>query len=128
MPDLHSFDYTIVRVMPRPERGECVNVGVILYSREANYLGGLIEPDWSRISALDPGIDQSEVDRHLNYMRNVIAGDRSAGPIAQMPPSKRFHWLSGPRSTVVQVSPMHSGLTDDPEASLQRLFETMVKV
>jgi hypothetical protein len=128
MPDLHSFDYTIVRVVPRPERGECVNVGVILYSREANYLGGLIEPDWSRISALDPGIDQSEVDRHLNYMRNVIAGDRSAGPIAQMPPSKRFHWLSGPRSTVVQVSPMHSGLTDDPEASLQRLFETMVKV
>ena len=128
MPDLHSFDYTIVRVVPRPERGECVNVGVILYSREANYLGGIIEPDLTRIAALDPTLDQDEIARQLQYLENVIAGEKSAGPIAQMPASKRFHWLSGPRSTVVQVSPMHSGLTDDPEASLRRLVETMVKV
>jgi hypothetical protein len=128
MPDLHSFDYTIVRVVPRPERGECVNVGVILYCREANFLGGVIEPDWDRIMALDPGVDQAEIARHLRYLENVIAGDRAAGPIAEMPPSKRFHWLSGPRSTVVQVAPMHSGLTVDPEASLKRLVEAMVRV
>lgn len=128
MPDLLSFDYTIVRVVPRPERGECINVGVILYSRESNFLGGVIEPDWGRIAALDPSIDQGEVARHLRYLENVIAGDKSAGPIAEMPPSKRFHWLSGPRSTVVQVSPMHSGLTDDPEATLRRLVKTMVRV
>ena len=128
MPDLHSFDYTIVRIAPRPERGECVNVGVILFSREANYLGGLIEPDWKRITALDPDIDRDEVARQLNHLEQVIQGNRSAGPIAQLSPSKRFHWLSGPRSTVVQVSPMHSGLCDDPETMLQHLFETMVRV
>jgi hypothetical protein len=128
MPDLRSFDYTIVRVVPRPERGECVNVGVILFCREANYLGGVIEPDWNRITALDPTVDREEVTRQLDHLENVIAGNRNAGPIAQMPPSKRFHWLSGPRSTVVQVSPMHSGLCDDPEGMLHRLFDRMVTI
>lgn len=127
MPVLHSFDYTIVRVVPRPERGECINVGVIMFSREANYLGGLIEPDWERIIALDSRIDREEVARQLDHLKNVVDGNKSAGPIAQMSPSKRFHWLSGPRSTVVQVSPMHSGLCDDPGEALERLMEAMVR-
>lgn len=127
MPDLHSFDYTVVRIVPRPERGECVNVGVILFCREANFLGGVIEPDWERICAIAPYIDREEAARQLNHLKQVIDGNPDAGPIAQMPPSKRFHWLSGPRSTVVQVSPMHSGLTDDPEGSLRRLVEAMVR-
>jgi hypothetical protein len=121
MPDLRSFDYTIVRIVPRPERGECVNVGVILFCREANYLDGVIEPDWDRVLALEPEIDQEEAARQLKHLKQVIGGKRGAGPIAEMPASKRFHWLSGPRSTVIQVSPMHSGLCDDPAATLQRL-------
>jgi hypothetical protein len=128
MPDLPSFDYTIVRIVPRPERGECVNVGVILFSREANYLGGRIEPDWERIAALDPNLDREEVSRQLEHFEKVVEGDHSAGPIAQMSPSKRFHWLSGPRSTVVQVSPMHSGLSDEPERMLEHLMDVMVRV
>jgi hypothetical protein len=128
MPDLHSFDYVVVRVVPRPERGECVNVGVILFSREANYLDGIIEPDWDRIEALHPGIDREEVARQLEHLQKVIAGDKSAGPIARLSPSKRFHWLSGPRSTVVQVSSMHSGLCEAPAESLERLANSMVRV
>jgi hypothetical protein len=128
MPDLRSFDYTVVRVVPRPERGECVNVGVILFSREANYLGGIIDPDWNRITALDPHADRPEIERQLDHLEKVIQGDLNAGPIAQLSPSKRFHWLSGPRSTVVQVSPMHSGLSNDPERMLEHLVDTMVRV
>jgi hypothetical protein len=128
MPDLRSFDYTIVRIVPRPERGECVNVGVILFCREANFLGGRIEPNWERIAALAPTIDRDEVTRQLDHLMTVIEGDHSAGPIAQLSPSKRFHWLSGPRSTVVQVSPMHSGLCDDPGPMLEHLMDVMVRV
>jgi hypothetical protein len=128
VPDLRSFDYTIVRVVPRPERGECVNVGVILFCREANFLGGIIDPDWQRITALDPSVDREEVARQLDHLKKVIAGDRDAGPIAQLSASKRFHWLSGPRSTVVQVSPMHSGLCDEPMEMLEHLMDTMVRL
>ncbi len=128
MPDLHSYDYVVVRLVPRPERGECVNVGVILFSREANFLGGVIEPDWARISALHPQIDQDEVARQLQHLQHVVDGDRAGGPIARLSPSQRFHWLSGPRSTVVQVSPMHSGLCGSPAEALERLADAMVRV
>ncbi|MEX2551499.1 MAG: DUF3037 domain-containing protein [Actinomycetota bacterium] len=127
MPDLHSFDYTIVRIVPRPERGECVNVGVILFCREANFLGGVIEPDWERVLVLEPEFDREEAARQLNHLNQVIDGSKHGGPIAEMPPSNRFHWLSGPRSTVIQVSPMHSGLCEDPAATLQRLARAVVE-
>jgi hypothetical protein len=128
MPDLHSYDYVIVRIVPRPERGECLNVGVILFSREANFLDGVVEPNWERIQALHPDIDRTEVERQLDHMKQVITGAKDAGPIAQLTLSKRFHWLSGPRSTVVQVSPMHSGLSCDPAKALERLVEQMVRL
>lgn len=128
MPDLHSYDYVVVRIVPRPERGESVNVGVILFSREANFLDGVIDPDWDRIAALHPEIDRDEVARQLRHLEQVVRGDDSGGPIARLSPSQRFHWLSGPRSTVVQVSPMHSGLCNDPGESLEHLADTMVRV
>ena len=126
MPDLHSFDYTMIRVVPRPDRGEFVNVGVILFCREADFLGACIETDWGPIMALCPEIDREEITRQLEHLQRVVAGNPDGGPIAQLSPSKRFHWLSGPRSTVIQVSPMHSGLCRDPEETLERLFRSVV--
>jgi hypothetical protein len=128
MPEPRSFDYAIIRVVPHPERGECVNVGVILFSREAGYLDGRIEPDWKRIHALFPGVDESDLRKHLNHFERVIRGDEDAGPIARLPQPNRFHWLVGPRSTVIQVSEPHSGLCEDPAAMLDHLMDTMVRV
>ncbi len=127
MPDLRSYDYVIVRIVPRPERGEFVNVGVILFSREANYLDGRIEPAWERIRMLSPDVDREEIERQLTYIKRVIAGDPEGGPIAALSPSQRFHWLAGTRSTVVQVSPMHAGLCNEPAESLERVFGEMVR-
>jgi hypothetical protein len=127
MPDLRSYDYTIVRIVPRPERGEFVNVGVILFCREAKFLGGRIKPDWDRIACQFPELDRNEAARQLGHLERVIAGGSDGGPIAEMAPSNRFHWLSGPRSTVIQVSPMHSGLCDDPEAKLLHVFARAVE-
>ena len=126
MPEPRSFDYTVVRIVPRPDRGEFVNVGVILFSREARFLGGRFDPDWDRITCLDPAIDQAEAARQIDHLKRVVAGESGSGPIAAMSPSKRFHWLSGPRSTVVQVSPMHSGICHDPEEMLEQVFKRLV--
>jgi hypothetical protein len=128
MPEPHSFDYAIIRVVPSVERGECVNVGVILFSAELEFLDGRIEPDWQRIRTLYHSVDEAELQRQLQHFEKVIRGDDDGGPIARLPQSKRFHWLVGPRSTVIQVSSPHSGLCEDPEAMLEHLMETMVRV
>lgn len=128
MPDLSSFDYAIIRVVPSPAREEFVNVGVVLFSRETGFLGGRIEPDWNRIYALNPNVDEAELQRQLSHIEKVIRGDWDAGPIARLDKSNRFHWLVGPRSTVIQVSAAHSGLCDDPAKMIEHLMETMVRV
>jgi hypothetical protein len=127
MPDLKSFDYAVIRVVPRVEREEFVNAGVILFCPTCPYLGARIALDRERLTALDSTVDLAEVERVLALIPRICAGDRTAGPIAELPLSGRFHWLVAPRSTVVQPSPVHTGLTDAPEAELEHLVDAMVR-
>jgi hypothetical protein len=121
-----AFSYAVVRVVPRVEREEFVNVGVIVYSAERRYLGCRLLPDSARLRALVPELDTTEITRHLEGLRAVCAGETTAGPVAAMSPSERFHWLVAPRNTSIQTSAVHAGIADDPAATLERLFDTLV--
>ena len=128
MPEPHSFDYALVRVVPRVERGEFVNAGVIVFCSTAAYLCARIELDPQRLTALSPTVDVAAVESHLAVFPRVCRGGDDAGPIGRLPQRARFHWLVAPRSTIIQTSPVHSGLDADPEAALQRLFEKLVRM
>ena len=123
----HTYDYAIVRVVPRVERGEQINVGVILSCADSSFLESRIELDEARLRALDPSLDLDAVRAHLAIIPAVCAGGPAAGPIGELPPRGRFRWLVSPRSTVIQMSPVHTGRTPDPAAALERLLETMVR-
>ncbi|GAC1652391.1 MAG: DUF3037 domain-containing protein [Ktedonobacteraceae bacterium] len=125
---LASYDYAIVRVVPRVERGEFLNVGVILFCRTRRFLHTRVALDVHRLSIFAPRLDIDEVKYYLNLLVLVSAGGKDAGPIGQLSQSERFHWLISPRSTVIQTSPMHSGLCSDPEETLQALLEKMVYI
>lgn len=122
-----AYDYAIVRLTPRVERGETVNVGVILSCPERGFLDARIEVDGARVHAIDPSFDLESVRAHLDAIPLVCRGGEEAGPIGAMPVRARFHWLVAPRSTVIQVSPVHTGRTDDPAGALERLLETLVR-
>ncbi len=126
MPVPCSYDYAILRVVPCAERGEFVNVGVILHSSEHAFLKSRIHVDPIRLAALYPDLDMELVQPHLEAFPKVCDGDPSAGPIAQLSRSERFHWLVSPRSTIIQLSPVHSGITNSPEATLDELFQKLV--
>jgi len=121
-----AFDYTVVQVVPRVERDERLNAGVILFCPAAGFLGCRIALDETRLRALAPDVDVGAVSAQLEGVRAICAGDAGAGPIARLSPSERFHWLSTPRSTVVQPSATHAGLCDDPAAALEHLFAASV--
>jgi hypothetical protein len=121
-----DFQYAIVRVVPRVERGESLNAGVVLFCRRRDFLAAKVELDEAALAALAPGCDPAEVRPHLEALERVAAGDPAGGPIAALERSERFHWLTAPASTVVQTSPVHTGLTDDPAAALEHLFERLV--
>jgi hypothetical protein len=122
------FAYTTIRVVPRVEREEVVNVGVVLYSRPRKYLGVEARLDRERLRALWPNPDLDAVERQLDVIRLVVAGDPTGGAIALLPAAERFGWLSAPASTVVQPGPVHAGLADDPEAALHQLFIELVEL
>lgn len=126
MPALSSYDYALVRVVPRVERGECINVGVILFCRTRRFLNARIHFDTQRFIALAPQLDLALLQTHLERIPLLCAGGKEAGPIGQLSQSERFHWLVAPRSTIIQISPIHSGLCSDPQAALEKLLETMV--
>jgi hypothetical protein len=123
---LSSFDYAIVRIVPRVEREEFINAGVILFCRSRRFLGACIAFDPQRLALLDPNLNPEEVERHLALTLLICAGGPEAGPIGQLPLADRFHWLVAPRSSSIQTSPVHSGLCTDPSAMLNHLLETMV--
>jgi hypothetical protein len=120
------FEYALLRVVPRPERGEFVNAGVVLYCPGLRFLGARVHLDPERLRALDPKLDPKAVLAHLEAVRTVCAGGQGAGPIGLLPPGERFGWLVAPRSTVVQPSPVHAGLADDPERALEHFVRVMV--
>lgn len=128
MPALSSFDYAIVRVVPRVERGEFINAGVILFCRTRRFLGARVALDRQRLAALNSNVDPAVVEYHLSLIPLICAGGKEAGPIGQLSLAERFHWLVAPRSTTIQPSPVHAGLCSDPEAALDHLMETMVSV
>ena len=121
-----DFQYALVRVVPRVERGECLNAGVVLFCRRRAFLGARVGLDEAALAALAPDCDPAEVRPHLEAVERIAAGDAAGGPIAALAPSERFHWLTAPASTIVQPSPVHTGLTDDPAAELEHLFARLV--
>jgi hypothetical protein len=123
---MRAFDYAIVRVVPRVERGEQINVGVILHCKTAEFLDARIALDRARLCALDPRVDVEAVEQALAVIPLVCAGDARAGAIARLSQSERFHWLVSPKSTMVQVSPVHPGLCDDPRVALDELMRKLV--
>jgi hypothetical protein len=122
-----AFDYAIIRVVPRVERGEQINAGVIVSCPTADYLGARIELDEARLRALSPTTDLAEVQQALAIIPLIAAGDPRGGPIASLPRSERFHWLIAPRSAIIQPSPVHTGICDDPEAVLEQLLARLVR-
>jgi hypothetical protein len=127
VPDPCTYDYAIVRVVPRVERGELVNVGAIVSSDERGYLRAGFDVDEARLLALDPGLDLSVFRGALDAIGAVCRGGAAAGPIGRMPLRERFHWLVAPRSTSIQTSAVHTGRCDDLDAALESLLDRMVR-
>ncbi len=128
MPDVSrsAYLYTIVRVVPRVERGESLNAGVVLLCRGRRYLGARTSLDVARLAALAPDCDPDEVRHHLTAIEAIARGEADAGPIAALAIAERFHWLAAPSSTIIQPSAVHTGLTDDPAAELDHLMTVLV--
>ena len=127
MPAEHTYDYSVVRVVPRVERGEQVNVGVILSCEELEFLDARIELDAAAVLALDPSVDLEALRTNLATIPLICRGGADAGPIGELPSRGRFRWLVSPRSTIIQPSPVHTGRTDDPAACLERLMDKLVR-
>lgn len=127
MPAQCSFDYAIIRVVPRVEREEFINAGVIVSCPAKKFLKAGIELDEERLAALDPTLDPAIIQKHLEAILVVCKGGLNAGPIGKLPPRARFHWLVAERSTVIQTSPVHTGLCTDGDALLEHLLDTMVR-
>jgi hypothetical protein len=125
--DQFMYDYAVVRVVPKVERGEFVNVGVIVSCPPLELLVARIELDERRLLALDPSVDLECVRAHLAAIPKICAGGDDAGPIGRLRQRERFHWLIAPRSTVIQVSSAHTGSARDLDAVVERLLETMVR-
>jgi len=124
-----AFEYAVVRVVPRVEREEFLNAGVVLCCLARRFLAARVVLDRARLRALAPWLGAAEIDeieRHLGLIPLVCAGDRATGEIGAMPPARRFDWIVAPRSTIVQTSPVHAGLCHDPAAELERLFALAV--
>ncbi len=124
MPARSSYDYAVLRVVPRVERGEFINVGVLMYCAERGFLGARVELDGRRLAALAPDLDPAPIRRYLDALVRVTEGD---GPLRGLSPAKGFDWLVSPRSTVVQTSSVHCGLCSDPIGALEHLMDVLVR-
>jgi hypothetical protein len=127
VPDHSTYDYAVIRVVPRVDREEFVNVGVVVSCPDRDFLEARIELDPARVAALDATLDIESIRAHLATIPVICRGGEAAGPIGRLPPRERFHWLVAPRSAVIQLSPAHTGRCEDPDALLSRLMETMVR-
>lgn len=121
-----AFDYAVVRLVPRVEREEFLNVGVVLHAPTRGFLGCVLRLAHGRARALAGDVDVAAIERALAGFKAVCDGDAGAGPIAGLSLTERFHWLVAPRSTVIQCSPVHGGVGDDPAAALDELFARRV--
>jgi hypothetical protein len=126
-PARSPFSYAILRVVPRVERGECFNAGVVLFCRQLGFLGVKVGLDERRLTVLAPEASAEDVRAHLDALARVAAGEPEGEAIAALPASERFGWLVAPSSTIIQPSPVHTGLSDDPQATLDALFAELVE-
>jgi hypothetical protein len=126
-PARRPFSYAILRVVPRVERGECFNAGVVLYCRQLGFLGVKVGLDERRLAALAPDASAADVRSHLDALVRVARGDPDGEAIAALPASERFGWLVAPSSTIIQPSAVHTGLSEDPQATLDALFAELVE-
>ena len=124
---LDHYDYAVIRVVPRVEREEFINVGVILSCEASCYLEARIELDEARLRALAPDLDIESVSRHLQAVTAICRGGPGTGPIGQLPPRARFHWLTAKRSSILQTSPVHTGKCSDMDAIMEHLLRRMVR-
>ena len=128
MSERNCFEAATIRVVPRVEREEFINAGVVLFCKPRGFLGARVELDEARLRWLAPDLNEwDEVRRHLEHILRVCEGGPAAGPIGEMSQGERFHWLVAPRSTIIQVSPPHSGLCEDPEEMLEHLMDVLVR-
>ncbi len=124
----HTYDYAVIRVVPRVDRGECINAGVVVSCPGLDFLEACVVLEPARLAVLDPSADLEAIQGHLDAIVRICRGGPDAGPVGELPQRARFHWLVSPRSTVIQMSPVHTGRTVDPGASLARLLDTLVRV
>ncbi|MFE6099506.1 DUF3037 domain-containing protein [Streptomyces laurentii] len=127
MTDRDVFEYALLRVVPRVERGECFNAGVVVYCRARSFVAARVHLDETKLAVLDPGADVTGVRAALRAVEGVCMGGQAAGQAAPDDAGRRFRWLMAPRSTVVQPGPVHTGLTADPEAEVERLLDLLVR-
>lgn len=127
MHEICTFDYATIRVVPRVEREEFVNVGVILSCPARKFLEARIEPNWDRLRAIDPELEREKIETYLNIIPRICAGDKEAGMIGKLTQRERFYWLTAQRSTIIQNSPVHTGFTTDVEKTLEHLLEQLVR-
>jgi hypothetical protein len=126
MPARSAYEYALIRAVPRVERGEYINVGVVLFCRERRFLAARLELDAARLRALSPDLDLEALREQLGHIPIICAGGRAAGPIGDLPAHERFRWLTAPRSAIVQPSAVHVGLCAEPGAALDHLFKQNV--
>ena len=126
MPEKQLFEYAVIRVVPRVDREEFLNVGVIAYCHSSRWLGMRYLVDAERLRSLDPKVDVAEVLAHLKGFEAIVAGTAAGGPIGQLDKASRFRWLTATRSTIIQASKVHPGFCGNIEGELERLFATMV--
>jgi hypothetical protein len=126
MPAISSYDYAILRLVPHVERGECINVGVIVFCRTRRFLDMLVQVDRQRLEAFAPSLDLDAVRQQIEHLVQVCRGGLESSPIGQLSQAERFHWLVSPRSTIIQISPVHCGICNDPAGALEHLFQALV--
>jgi hypothetical protein len=127
MQEMHLFEYAIIRVVPRVEREEFLNVGVILYCAHENFLQTKISIDKKKLAAFTHKIDMEELECSLNAFEEISKGNSEGGSIGKLPIASRFRWLTATRSTIVQISPVHPGLCINPQETIDRLYEELVR-
>lgn len=127
MPSRSGFSYAVLRVVPDIEREEFINVGLLLFDRERHFLVARIDYDEAAVDALQPGCDHAAIRRQLELVEDIAAGTAATAPFDAMSQSERFHWLTTPRSTMVQPGPIHGGTSDDPQATFEHLFGVLVR-
>jgi hypothetical protein len=126
MQETHLFEYAVIRVVPRVDREEFLNVGVILYCPSLKFLGLRCARQSDRLLTLDPKLDLEELDHHLHALRAITLGEETGGPIGRLDIAGRFRWLTATRSTILQTSKVHPGLCMDPDATLEELYKKLV--